>query len=103
MRGDYAGAMRDFDAAIRRFADDDIAGQKHTQLVLEFQRFVGEARIARAEYAVPGHVRTDLRLHGRLHVDIGEHAEPFRLELLDDLVTAASNGSLIVRACSNSW
>jgi hypothetical protein len=65
---------------VRGLAHDDVAGQEHTQLVLDFERFVCDLGVARPKDAVLGHVRADLRLERCLYADVREQAESLDLD-----------------------
>lgn len=74
----------------------DVAGQQDADLGHCLQCPVGRRRVAGPEYEIGLHVDTELLFEFRLDVDLGEHPEPFRGELL----SAPSNG-LVERQLSH--
>ena len=60
--------------------EDDIARQHSADLVLDFQRFVGKRRIARAEDDVRPKVHIDLGLERILDIDTADYTEALLLK-----------------------
>jgi hypothetical protein len=61
---------------VRIGAHDHVAGQHQPDLAVDVHRPVRQRRVAGAEYEVVLHVRAEFLFQRRLHVDLGEDAEP---------------------------
>src|SRR6516165_11817636 len=60
---------RHFDLPVRGLPYDHVAGEQHTELVLDLQGLMREARVASTQDAVLRHLSTELGFERRLHVD----------------------------------
>src|SRR5690606_16790570 len=84
--------------------DDDVARQQESDLRFRRECAVRERGIAGTEYDIRPEVDVELRLQGRTHIDLGEHAEPFRRECFTYsgyglVVRSIERGSESIRQC----
>src|SRR3990172_1736385 len=68
--------------AVCRLVYDNVAGQEKPDVGFTCQRAIGEERIAGSEDHVPREVDPELLLEDLLHIDLGQYAEAFLLQLL---------------------